>query len=199
MIEPEQVAVPEVPEMEGNRMADMPENAESGNERNGNTEMTNGPGSPESRKKGVAMMGLYFGVGFGEIIDLTHFARANLFIWALIHIETTSMGDGVEKSKLLRVMSSTGNSIIPSSEVGLQLANQRLVINLFEVRSRLAQSKFRIKSVLLNLPEPLHAVNATNKHVCKAHTDYHQNLVFLVSNSWTREMVRTSGAASGGI
>ncbi|KAJ7727681.1 hypothetical protein DFH07DRAFT_782419 [Mycena maculata] len=35
MIEPEQVAVPEVPEMEGNRMADMPENAEGGNERNG--------------------------------------------------------------------------------------------------------------------------------------------------------------------
>ena len=58
MIEPEQVAVPEVPEMEGNRMADMPENPEGGNERNGNAEMTNGPGSPESRKEGVAMMGL---------------------------------------------------------------------------------------------------------------------------------------------
>ncbi|KAJ7768057.1 hypothetical protein DFH07DRAFT_769272 [Mycena maculata] len=69
-------------------------------------------------------------------------------------------------------MSSTGNSIIcppnPSPEVGLQSANQRLVINLFEVRSRLAQSKFQINSVLLNIPEPLHAVNATNKHVCKA-------------------------------
>ena len=54
----EQVAVPEVPEMEGKRMADMPENAEGGNERNGDAEMTNGPGSLESRKEGVAMMGL---------------------------------------------------------------------------------------------------------------------------------------------
>ncbi|KAJ7751919.1 hypothetical protein DFH07DRAFT_774609 [Mycena maculata] len=52
------VAVPEVPEMEGNGIVNMPENAEGGNERNGNAEMTNGPGSPESRKEGVAMMGL---------------------------------------------------------------------------------------------------------------------------------------------
>ncbi|KAJ7739422.1 hypothetical protein DFH07DRAFT_778698 [Mycena maculata] len=84
------------------------------------------------------------------------------------------MGDHVEKFKLLRVMSSAGNSIIfspnPSPEVGLQSTNQRLVINLFEVRSRsrLAQRKFQINFVLLNVPEPLHAVNATNKHVCKA-------------------------------
>ncbi|KAJ7743460.1 hypothetical protein DFH07DRAFT_777380 [Mycena maculata] len=88
------------------------------------------------------------------------------------YIDTSIMSHSI---KLLRVMSSTGYSIIcppnPSPEVGLQLANQRPVINLFEVRSGLAQSKFQINSVLLNLPESRASSCSecpTNKHVCKA-------------------------------
>ncbi|KAJ7507389.1 hypothetical protein B0H11DRAFT_2319406 [Mycena galericulata] len=38
-----------MPEMEGKGMADMPEDAEDGNERNDYVEMTNGPGRPEGR------------------------------------------------------------------------------------------------------------------------------------------------------
>ncbi|KAJ7731942.1 hypothetical protein DFH07DRAFT_781107 [Mycena maculata] len=36
--------------------ADMPENAEGGNERNGYAEMTNGPGRPNGCKEGADMM-----------------------------------------------------------------------------------------------------------------------------------------------
>ncbi|KAJ7450510.1 hypothetical protein B0H11DRAFT_1928215 [Mycena galericulata] len=52
------VAVPEMPEMEGNRMADMPEDAEGRNEWKDYAGKTNGPGRPEGRKEGVAMLGL---------------------------------------------------------------------------------------------------------------------------------------------
>ncbi|KAJ7468329.1 hypothetical protein B0H11DRAFT_1921195 [Mycena galericulata] len=53
-------------------MAEMPEDAEGGNERNGYAEKTNGPRRPEGCKEGVAMMGLncineleHLGIGIG--------------------------------------------------------------------------------------------------------------------------------------
>ncbi|KAJ7442571.1 hypothetical protein B0H11DRAFT_1932349 [Mycena galericulata] len=53
------VAVPEMPEMEGNGMADMPEDAEGGNEQNDSAGKTNGPGGPEGRRYEGLLEGLW--------------------------------------------------------------------------------------------------------------------------------------------
>ncbi|KAJ7784985.1 hypothetical protein DFH07DRAFT_763600 [Mycena maculata] len=96
MIEPEQVAVPEVPEMEGNRMADMLENAESGNERNGNAEMTNGPGSPESHIRAPQYYSHQHCQGIDIVLQSVNFGNIKVLADAELHKDIFVGVEGIE-------------------------------------------------------------------------------------------------------